>query len=119
MCLAPHLVTIRSLNWDRDMVLWDSPEVFKNDAPFNGGADDYLRLLVEEIVSAVERQMGPPICRGIAGYSLAGLFAVYATARMRSHVRPACLARSGFKGSGSMYLPHARAPAGLCLILPG
>lgn len=46
---ALTLVTINSLDWDRDMAPWDSPAVFKSAAPFTGGADDYLRFLIERL----------------------------------------------------------------------
>ena len=99
---ALTLVTISDLDWDRDMSPWDSPAVFKSAAPFAGGADDYLRLLVEKIVPAAERLLpGPPIWRGIAGCSRCTLSIV----RMCSPGWPACPARSGFPGSGSMYFP--------------
>ena len=61
------------------MAPWDSPPTFKNADPCTGGADDYLRLLTEEIIPAAEKELGGvPRWRGIAGYSLAGLFALYA-----------------------------------------
>lgn len=50
-----------------------------NAEPCTGGADDYLRLLTEEIIPTAEKEIaGAPRWRGIAGYSLAGLFALYA-----------------------------------------
>lgn len=73
------LVSISDLDWSHDMVPWDSPPVFKNSEPCTGGADDYLRLLTEEIIPTAEREIaGVPRWRGVAGYSLAGLFALYA-----------------------------------------
>ncbi len=73
------LVAIRDLDWNHDMVPWDSPPAFKNADPCTGGADDYLRLLTEEIIPTAESKIdGVPCWRGIAGYSLAGLFALYA-----------------------------------------
>ena len=99
---ALTLVTISGLDWDRDMSPWDSPAVFKSAAPFAGGADDYLRLLVEEIVPAAERLLpATPIWRGIAGYSLAGLFAVYALYRTDVFSRAASV-------SGSLWFPGFR-----------
>ena len=60
------------------MAPWDGPEAFKNGKPFSGGADDYLRLLVEEILPKAEKQLSsPPALRAIRGYSLAGLFGLY------------------------------------------
>lgn len=78
-CPPFTLVAISDLDWNHDMVPWDSPPAFKNAGPCTGGADDYLRLLTEEIIPTAEREIsGVPRWRGIAGYSLAGLFALYA-----------------------------------------
>lgn len=72
------LVAISGLDWNHDMAPWDVSPVFKNNAPLTGGADAYLRLLTKEIMPEVEKQMAAkPAWRGLAGYSLAGLFAVY------------------------------------------
>ena len=61
------------------MVPWDSPPAFKNSEPCTGGADNYLRFLSRDIIPTVEKEInGVPRWRGIAGYSLAGLFALYA-----------------------------------------
>ena len=77
-CPPFTLVAISDLDWNHDMVPWDSPPAFKNAAPCTGGADDYLRLLTEEIIPTAEKKItGVPCWRGIAGYSLAGLFALY------------------------------------------
>ena len=77
-CPPFTLVAISDLDWNHDMVPWDSPHVFKNDEPCTGGADNYLRLLTEKIIPTVEKEInGVPRWRGIAGYSLAGLFSLY------------------------------------------
>ena len=116
------LVAVSGLDWDRDMAPWGSPAVFKNAAPFSGGADDYLRLLTEEILPTAERQLaGTPRWRGIAGYSLAGLFAVYALCNTDAFSRAASVSGSlwfpGFKEYVLSHPPHP--PAGLRLFLPG
>ena len=78
-CPPFTLVSISDLDWNHDMVPWDSPPAFKNAEPCTGGADDYLQLLTEEIIPTAEKELaGIPRWRGIAGYSLAGLFALYA-----------------------------------------
>lgn len=78
-CPPFTLVAISDLDWNHDMVPWDSPPAFKGAEPCTGGADDYLRLLTEEIIPTAEREIaGVPRWRGVAGYSLAGLFALYA-----------------------------------------
>ena len=81
-CPPFTLVAISDLDWNHDMVPWDSPPAFKNANPCTGGADDYLRLLVEEIIPTAEKEINVvPSWRGIAGYSLAGLFALCAIFR--------------------------------------
>lgn len=93
------LVAISDLDWNHDMAPWDSPAAFKKGEPFTGGADDYLRLLVEEIIPRAEEELpGPPAWRGIAGYSLAGLFALYAIYRTDVFSRVGCM-------SGSLWFP--------------
>lgn len=93
------LVVISGLDWNHDMAPWDSPAAFKKGEPFTGGADDYLRLLVEEIIPRVEKELpGLPAWRGIAGYSLAGLFALYAIYRTDVFSRVGCM-------SGSLWFP--------------
>lgn len=78
-CPPFTLVAITDLDWNHDMAPWDSPPTFKNADPCTGGADDYLRLLTKEIIPAAEKEIGGiPCWRGLAGYSLAGLFALYA-----------------------------------------
>lgn len=77
-CPLFTLVTIDNLDWNRDMAPWDSPSAFKSGETFIGGADDYLRLLVGEILPKAEESLiGTPAWRGIVGYSLGGLFALY------------------------------------------
>lgn len=101
-CPLFNLVTVSDLAWNHDMAPWDSPAAFKKGEPFTGGADDYLRLLVEEIIPRAEKELaGPPAWRGIAGYSLAGLFALYAIYRTDVFSRVGCMSSSlwfpGFK----------------------
>lgn len=93
------LVSIGSLKWDHDMAPWDIPPISKNDTPCTGGADEYLRLLTNTIISQAEKSvLGTPSWRGLAGYSLAGLFAVYAMYRTDLFSRIASM-------SGSLWFP--------------
>ena len=93
------LVAISDLDWNHDMAPWDNPAAFKKGTPFTGGADDYLRLLVDEIIPEAEKDLAtPPAWRGIAGYSLAGLFALYAIYRTDVFSRVGCM-------SGSLWFP--------------
>ena len=98
-CPPFTLVSISDLDWNHDMAPWDSPAALKKGEPFTGGADDYLRLLVEEIIPRAEKEFpGPPTWRGIAGYSLAGLFALYAIYQTDVFSRVGCM-------SGSLWFP--------------
>ena len=73
--------------------------MYKNDEPFTGGADAYLETLTGEIIPAIIAEVGSePAYVALAGYSLAGLFAVYAMYRTNSFARIA-------SASGSMWYP--------------
>ena len=98
-CPPFSLVTISNLDWNHDIAPWGSPAAFKKGEPFTSGADDYLRLLVEEIIPRAEKELvGPPAWRGIAGYSLAGLFALYTIYQTDVFSRVGCM-------SGSLWFP--------------
>lgn len=91
------LVAVDKVNWDRELSPWPAPKAFRGGNDFAGGADAYLQELTETIVPAVEGALGflPPY-RVIAGYSLAGLFALYALYRTDMFSRAASV-------SGSMW----------------
>ena len=74
-----NLLCISKLEWENDLSPWEAPPAFAKEAPFGGGADAYLALLLEEILpEAEERIKGKPVFTALAGYSMAGLFALYA-----------------------------------------
>ena len=98
-CPPFTLVAVSDLDWDHDMVPWNSPPAFKNAGPCTGGADDYLRLLTQEIIPRAEREIAcTPCWRGITGYSLAGLFALYAIYQTELFSRVGIM-------SGSLWFP--------------
>jgi len=97
-CPDFSLVVISNLDWNHDMAPWDIPPVSSNDIPCTGGADTYLDLLINEIIPKVEEQIQEVSWRGIAGYSLAGLFAVYTMYRTDLFPRIASM-------SGSFWFP--------------
>ena len=101
-CPPFTLVAISDLDWNHDMVPWDSPPDFKSAEPCTGGADDYLRLLIDEIIPAAEKAIDEVPCwRGIAGYSLAGLFALYAIYQTDLFSRMGSM-------SGSLWFPRMK-----------
>lgn len=78
-CPQLNLLCAGNLKWNHDMTPWSCPSLFAEDDPCTGGADDYLRLLISDIIPKAKEQVrGVPSRIGIAGYSLGGLFALYA-----------------------------------------
>lgn len=98
-CPDLNLLCIGNLNWNHDMTPWYCHPLSKDDTPCTGGADEYLKLLLSEILPrAKELIKGTPSHTGIAGYSLAGLFALYAMYRCDVFDRAASM-------SGSLWFP--------------
>lgn len=96
------LLVVSNLSWDHDMTPWYCPPITENDTPCTGGADDYLKLLLTKIMpEAMSMLHGIPRFIGIAGYSLAGLFALYAMYRCDAFDRVASM-------SGSLWFPKFR-----------
>lgn len=89
------LVAISKLKWNCDMTPWYMGPISKHDAPCTGGADNYLDLLINKIIPEAEKVLSStPTWRGIAGYSLAGLFALYSLYRTTVFTRAACMSGS-------------------------
>ena len=93
------LLCINNLEWQKDMCPWNSPALINTEKDFIGGADEYLSLLEKEIIpKAVEILGEEPSYYALAGYSLAGLFALYAGYRSSLFSRIASV-------SGSLWYP--------------
>ena len=89
------LVAVDGVDWNDDLSPWPAPRAFRNGNDFAGGAAAYLKELTEDIVPAVEEKLGfTPNSRAIAGYSLAGLFAIYALYRTDIFSRAASMSGS-------------------------
>ncbi len=74
----PALICVAA-DWNRDLSPWAAKKVFRGGEDFYGGANDFLKNLVENIIPFVENKFNITNCkRIIAGYSLAGLFSAYA-----------------------------------------
>lgn len=95
-----NLLVIGNLKWDHDMTPWYCPPTSENDTPCTGGADEYLELLLTRIIPQARTMLqGEPRLTGIAGYSLAGLFALYAMYQCDTFDRVASM-------SGSLWFPE-------------
>lgn len=78
-CTSINLLVVGNIDWNHDMSPWYMSSIYSKEKSFSGGADEYLKLLIDEILpKAKELIEGEPKFIGISGYSLAGLFAVYA-----------------------------------------
>ena len=72
------LLAITVSEWNIDLSPWKAPAVFKGEPDFGCGADEYISELVNDIVPSVCDEHGlKPCAINIAGYSMAGLFALY------------------------------------------
>ena len=69
------LAAISGRDWNKDMSPWSAKAVFKGEKDFEGGADAYIEELERDILSKIP---GEPSEKYIAGYSMAGLFSLYA-----------------------------------------
>ena len=94
-----NLAVISDINWDDEMSPWECPPLSKNDSPCTGGADKYLIKLTDSIIPAIKKEFGAePEYMVIAGYSLAGLFAIYSLYKTDIFSR-------AVSASGSMWFP--------------
>ena len=72
------LLAVTVSDWNDSLSPWKAPAVFKGEPNFGCGADEYIAELVDEIVPAACSEAGlKPSAVYIAGYSMAGLFALY------------------------------------------
>ncbi|MCR5176797.1 MAG: hypothetical protein K6C05_08075 [Anaerovibrio sp.] len=90
---------IDGLDWDDEMSPWPIPPLSKKAAPCTGGADVYLEKLEGEILPDILKHLvNEPSYIALGGYSLAGLFALYAAYGTDVFSRLACV-------SGSFWYP--------------
>ena len=75
-CKEYILVTISNINWNKDMSPWYMKKLYKNDDDYIGEADNYIEQLETKIVPEIKSIVGDKEII-LAGYSLAGLFAIY------------------------------------------
>ncbi len=105
------LAVVGGLDWDDELTPWPAPGVFKG-RDFGGHAGAWLEALTGSVLPAVRAGLAEkPRWIGLAGYSLAGLFAVWAVYQTPAFERAASV-------SGSLWYPGfieyaaANAPAG-------
>lgn len=92
------MVTVSGLNWEAELSPWTAGNLFKYSEMFTGSADAYLQFLTQQVLPQAEAGLNRILWRGLAGYSLAGLFTVYALYKTDLFSRAASM-------SGSLWYP--------------
>ena len=89
------LLGLSGYDWNRDLSPWKAEAIFKNGRDFGGGADEYLNKITGKIIPSLNLKAQ---YYALAGYSLAGLFALYAGYRCDDFKRIV-------SASGSLWYP--------------
>lgn len=97
------LVSISNLDWNNEMTPWYSKKINKYGEEFLGKADEYIQVLLDEIIPEIKKYIEENLKvkiknYTIAGYSLAGLFAIYASYKTNIFSRIV-------SASGSLWFP--------------
>ena len=99
-CPPFTLVAIGGLDWNRELSPWACDGTVRDSEPFGGQAAGFLDELLNQIIPQVESSLPQPLTwRGVAGYSLAGLFSLWALWQTDVFGRAA-------SASGSLWFPH-------------
>lgn len=95
--LSSSLVAMPVRHWNDALTPWSAEGLYRGEEPFGGHASVTLDEIINEVIPGVEKSYGlRPRLRAICGYSLGGLFALYALVNSESIDACACL-------SGSMW----------------
>ena len=98
-CHAHHLVCISDLSWFSDMTPWKAELTLRHAWLFRPGAVDFLKLLAGTLVPMADEILGEkPRTRVLCGYSMAGLFSLWASTQTDLFTRIGSV-------SGSLWYP--------------
>ena len=93
--IACAIVTVPVANWNDNLTPWLAPGLYRGEPDFGGNAARTLAALCDRVIPAIEREAGlHPAKRAICGYSLGGLFALYAFTHCKHFDACACLSGS-------------------------
>ncbi len=93
--LTCNVVTIPVAGWGARLTPWPAPALYRGEEDYAGQAAQTLEWLVAEALPAAEAKAGlSPRARAIAGYSLAGLFSLYAFVHDSRFAAVGCLSGS-------------------------
>ena len=92
------LICVPVDDWNGDLSPWPCEPVFKGGKAFAGKADAHLSKILNNILPLIEEELNrkgiQASCHAIAGYSLAGLFALYALYRTDRFDKAVCASAS-------------------------
>ena len=110
----PALAVISGVDWNRELSPWPAPKVFRDGEDFGGDGPAFLNMLTGRIVPLVEARLGfVPVSRAIAGYSLAGLFALWSVFQTDMFDRAASVSGSLWFDGFMDYMNSSAPPNGL------
>ena len=93
------MAAIPVADWDDALSPWRAPQPFRGGTDFGGGADAFLKKLESRLLPEIRAAFSAPDAPCyLAGYSLAGLFSVYALYRSTAFAGAASV-------SGSLWFP--------------
>ena len=96
--LQGHVATIVTLpvtDWNAALTPWPAPGIYRGEPDFGGQSQQTLAELTGTLIPAIEADEGLfPASRAICGYSLGGLFALYALTHCDDFAACACLSGS-------------------------
>ena len=103
------LISLEGTDWNRDFSPWPAQAVFRG-GDFSGGASAFLQCLCGEVIPAAETLIGKVRRRMLVGYSLSGLFAVWAAMQTNVFMDAASVSGSlWFDGFTDYAAAHAAA----------
>ena len=92
------LVCISNLDWNNDLTPWKSFPLFKEDSEYLGNGDRYIKELeniilpkINEYLESINKKVS---YYALAGYSLAGLFALYSGYNTNLFAKIICVSSS-------------------------
>ena len=89
------IVTLPVANWNDALTPWPATGIYRGEPPFGGQALETLAELLVDVIPSLEASQGlSPAARAICGYSLGGLFALYALTHCDTFAACACLSGS-------------------------
>ena len=89
------MVSVPVDDWGAKLTPWPAPALYRGETDYAGEAGQTLAWLTADVVPQAERETGlAPSTRAIAGYSLAGLFSLYAFLHDDSWAAVGCLSGS-------------------------